>query len=77
MGQVGEVALQIRWRYLAKGAWPVRSCEMRLAVLLGSSEMSLTYSGFGDRGSVCFIRFVWSGSRCVGFRPGFWFRRLA
>ena len=53
---MGEVALPIRWRYLAKGAWPVRSCEMRLAVLLGSSEMSLTYSGFGDRGSVCFIR---------------------
>ena len=56
MGQVGKVALPIQWRYLAKGTWPVRSCEMRLAVLLGSSEMSLMYSGFGGRGSVCFIQ---------------------
>ena len=55
MGQVGKVTLPIWWRYLAEGAWLVRSCEMRLAVLLGSNEMSLTYSGFEDQGLVCFI----------------------
>ena len=54
-GHMGDVALPTRKRYLLRGTWPVRSCVIRLAVLLGNCDMSCMKVGDGDLGSVCFM----------------------